>query len=99
MKGCGCLLWADTVADGFELVGAGDAGYLGDVALGQAHHVFRECRVKAWVALRVELGGCGGGAGQSLPPSNSGGVGPPVDIFVMTVTRSSPPDFLLPFRA
>lgn len=99
MNGCGCLLWAHAVADGLQLVGTGDAGNLGDVAFGEAHHPFGERSVQAGVTLRVRLSGGGGGAGQSLPPSNSGGVGAPVDIFVMTVTRSSPPDFFLPFRA
>ena len=63
MNGCGCLLWADAVADCFELVGAGDAGHLGDVAFGETHHPFGERGVKAWVALRVWLGGGGGGSG------------------------------------
>ena len=57
------MRYADTVADCLELVGAGDAGHLGDVAFGETHHPFGELGVQAGVALRVRLRGGGGGAG------------------------------------
>ena len=95
MKGGGCLLWADPIPDCFELVGAGDAGHLGDVAFGETHHPFGECRVQAGIALRVRLRGGWGGAGQSLPSSNSGGVGPEVNPRTVSINWRVCPTLLL----
>lgn len=72
MKGGGCLLWADAVADGFELVGAGDAGHLGDVPFGEAHKPFGECRVQTGFSVLVRLGGGGCGHASDLLPAVDG---------------------------
>ncbi|WP_405948859.1 hypothetical protein OG588_22410 [Streptomyces prunicolor] len=72
-QGGGGLLRNDPVPQGFELRGAGEAVDAGHVVLGQAHEPFDERGVQAIPFVHRLWSG----AGERLPPLDSGGVRPP----------------------
>ena len=73
--GCFGLLRDDAVAEGFQLLGAGQLGDVGDPAGGEAHEPFDECGVQA-----ASIVSCPGGtsSGDGLPAGDGGGVLAPI---------------------
>ena len=76
-QGVGGLLADDAVTEGAEHGGPGEAGGVGDPAVGEAHHPFGEDGAQS----SQKVGWPGGGASEDgFPPSDGGFVIAPVKV-------------------